>query len=280
MVLYKYAGASGLKILDALRLKVTPPNELNDPFELTPRSQDWMTRQYLLDKAKHDPEHFRPAYDEWREQEHRSESFSVFLRALHLMSRKTYSHFLHLYRAAIVEADLRAVHEASEHMVVLCLSAVNNSIPMWSHYANHHKGITIGLDANDRCLRFGSPLCRVKYRKNRVSLNRPATSTPQARLKKVIEMILTKSPDWEYEQEYRFSYAKSRTLRQTTDDGHTIHLIPVWPSAIKEVIFGCSASQQYEDKVRRMLDLNRFAHVRILRARRHPKHFRLDIVPA
>ena len=35
--------------------------------ELTPRSKDWMPRQCLLDKARHDPEHFRPAYDEWRE---------------------------------------------------------------------------------------------------------------------------------------------------------------------------------------------------------------------
>jgi len=118
-----------------------------DPFELTPRSKDWMPRQCLLDKARHDPEHFRPAYDEWREQEHRSESFSVFLRALHMMSRKTYSNFLRLYRAAIVEADLRAVHEAIEHMVVLCLSAVNNSIPMWSHYAGWHSGLMQALDS-------------------------------------------------------------------------------------------------------------------------------------
>ncbi len=64
MILYKYAGASGMRILDDLGLKVTPPNELNDPFELTPRSLDRMTRQYLLDKATHDPEHFRPAYTE------------------------------------------------------------------------------------------------------------------------------------------------------------------------------------------------------------------------
>jgi len=280
MVLYKYAGPSGIRILDDLRLKVTPPNELNDPFELTPRSLDRMTRKYLLAKAKHDPEHFRPAYNEWVQKENPSESFGDFLRALHLMSRKTYSNFLQLYRSAIIQADLRAVHEASELMVVLCLSAVNDSIPMWSHYANHHKGIAIGLDASARCLRFGSPLQKVQYRKRRVSLDRPATANPQARLKKVIEMILTKSRDWEYEQEHRFSYARRAVERKSTSDGQTIHLIPIYPSVIKEVILGCCISPRLEHEVRQILAMSRFAHVRIFQARRHAKQFRLDIVPA
>ena len=280
MILYKYASMSGVRILDDLSLKVTPPNELNDPFELTPCSLEFMTRQYLLDRAEHDPEHFRPAYNEWVKQEQRTESFSTFLQALRQMSRKTYSNFLHLYRAALIEADLTAVHEASQHMVVLCLSSVNDSIPMWSHYANHHKGIAIGLDTRDRCLRFGSPLCKVEYRNRRVSLNRQGTSGPKARLQRVIQMIRTKSRDWKYEQEYRFSYAKRDTRRQIAQDGQTIYLIPIWPSAIKEVILGCCMPQQDEQKVRHFLELRRFAHVRPLRARRHAKQFRLDIVPA
>ncbi len=214
------------------------------------------------------------------EKENRSESFSDFLRALHLMSRKTYSNFLKLYRSEIVAADLRAFHEASELMVILCLSAVNDSIPMWSHYADHHKGIVIGLDAKAPFLRFGSPLLPIQYSKHRVSLDRPATANPQARLKKVIEMISTKSRDWEYEQEYRFSYARRDTLRQTAADGAAIHLIPIWPSVIKEVILGCCISQRFEHELRQILAMKRFAHVRLMRARRHAKQFRLEIVPA
>ena len=38
MILYKYAGESGLRILEDLRLKITPPNEFNDPFEVTPHA--------------------------------------------------------------------------------------------------------------------------------------------------------------------------------------------------------------------------------------------------
>src|SRR6187399_369181 len=36
-ILYKYCDLKGLDILANLRLKVTPFNEFNDPFELAPR---------------------------------------------------------------------------------------------------------------------------------------------------------------------------------------------------------------------------------------------------
>src|SRR5229473_2980703 len=34
---YKFGGAHGLTILHTLQLKITPPNEFNDPFEFTPK---------------------------------------------------------------------------------------------------------------------------------------------------------------------------------------------------------------------------------------------------
>ena len=36
-VLYKYCDPRGIDILQSLRLKVTPPNQFNDPFEFMPR---------------------------------------------------------------------------------------------------------------------------------------------------------------------------------------------------------------------------------------------------
>jgi hypothetical protein len=33
---YKYCSAHGLDILTSLHLKITPPNQFNDPFEFTP----------------------------------------------------------------------------------------------------------------------------------------------------------------------------------------------------------------------------------------------------
>ena len=38
-ILYKYCDLRGLDILANLRLKVTPFNEFNDPFELAPRME-------------------------------------------------------------------------------------------------------------------------------------------------------------------------------------------------------------------------------------------------
>ena len=36
MEVYKYCGDLGVEILEKLELKVTPPNQFNDPFEFAP----------------------------------------------------------------------------------------------------------------------------------------------------------------------------------------------------------------------------------------------------
>lgn len=196
------------------------------------------------------------------------------------MPRKTYSHFLQLYRQGLVETDLKSIHEASAHLVILCLSAVNDSIPMWSHYAGHHKGIVIGLDPSDTCFTFGLPLARVRYRTRRVSVNPIAPGTPQALWNKTAAVLLTKSRAWQYEKEYRLCYRKPDVISKTTGTGATISLIHIWPKVIREVILGCSISHSFESAVRQILAMPRFAHVRLLRAHRHATEFRLDIVPA
>lgn len=62
MILYKYAGDSGLRILEDLRLKVTPPNEFNDPFEVTPNSKRARPLAELVADARQDSKFFRGVY--------------------------------------------------------------------------------------------------------------------------------------------------------------------------------------------------------------------------
>ncbi len=135
MILHKYAGDSGIKILEELKLKVTPPNELNDPFEITPRSINTMTRKYIVEKATNDPEHFRPIYEQMVADDVFTGTFSDLLEAYRTMPRKVYAQVMRLYEEHLVRDDLASINERSRLMVVLCFSAVDNSIPMWSHYA-------------------------------------------------------------------------------------------------------------------------------------------------
>src|SRR5713226_6189486 len=98
MLLYKYAGHSGIKIVEDMRLKVTPPNQLNDPFEVTPRTRVRLTQDYMLEKVKHDPECFRPAYQDMVENEDYSGSFPKFLQESQTLFSKQFREFLKPYR--------------------------------------------------------------------------------------------------------------------------------------------------------------------------------------
>lgn len=280
MIYYKYSGGLGIRVLDDLRLKVTPPDELNDPFELTPRSKCTMTQDYIREKIRNDPEHFRWVYDQMVEKEGLIDSFADFLKVLARMPRKQYSRFLRQYRDGLIETDLKSIQDASKLIVVLCLSSVNNSIPMWSHYGNHHKGIVIGLNANDPCFGFGSGIQKVLYRSRRVAVDPLGELSSALIAKKAGEIILTKSKEWDYEQEYRISFPKRDVIGHADHDGQITHLVDIWPQVIREVILGCCISTEYERQVREILRLRRFSHVALLRAHRDKTKFHLEIRPA
>lgn len=142
MIYYKYAGDSGIKVFD-LRLKIAPPNEFNDPFELTPRSKFTITRADMLNRAKTNPDHYLGAFEAWKNDGY-PHTFEQFIADLPTMLN--FKKFRQLMREALVQEDMKSLNEASVKFGILFVSKNPNSIPMWSHYAAHHKGIAIGLD--------------------------------------------------------------------------------------------------------------------------------------
>jgi hypothetical protein len=65
-----------------------------------------------------------------------------------------------------------------------------NPLP-WSHYADKHRGMCLGFDVDDRCLRA------VKYVEERPNLQMPLTKESAEGL------LFTKYRDWQYEKEWR-----------------------------------------------------------------------------
>lgn len=90
---------------------------------------------------------------------------------------------------------------------VLSLSARNDSILMWSHYADHHKGLCLGYKNNLGFER--TRIHRVRYSEDRnndhiaqylLSLG----ESPNESLQRIFqEALLTKYKDWFYEEEWR-----------------------------------------------------------------------------
>ncbi|WP_164918626.1 DUF2971 domain-containing protein [Photobacterium chitinilyticum] len=97
---------------------------------------------------------------------------------------------------------------------IISLSATNDNLLMWSHYAKNHEGfvVEILIDQNDEFSIFNTmhvpkssdaSLCKVSYEENRLlPYQFDVNSFNEARN----YYYATKFLDWEYEREYRFIY--------------------------------------------------------------------------
>ena len=101
--------------MEALRLKVSPPNAFNDPFELTPRSTFTITVDYMLARVHDDPEWFREPYDDMVSREGYPHSFARFLADMPSVIPIKFKAIKRLYRKAQIRNDLSSVSAVTQN---------------------------------------------------------------------------------------------------------------------------------------------------------------------
>jgi len=277
MVYYKYAGKLGIKIIQDLRLKVTPPNEFNDPFEATPRSRFTLTLSDMVNRAKTDPNYYRGVFDALKKN---GQTFENFIAELTKMLPVQFMRFAPAMREELVKRDMKSINDVSEYFGLLCVSKTAKSIPMWSHYADSHRGIVIGLNLQNIGRAFG-PFREVKYHTFRKTMNpwQPLTSSEGFRNR--LDLFFVKSKDWIYEQEYRRMFQLKKTIRgRPNKNGKSHSFVAIKRSDILEIIFGCGIKSTLEKQVRAELNRhpNAFRHVKLFRCKRHDTEFELELI--
>jgi hypothetical protein len=282
MIFYKYFGELGIKVIEDLRLKISPPNEFNDPFELTPRSKFTITIADMVNRAKIDPDHFRGVFEDMRNDGY-PHTFERFIAEFPTIIPLKFKEFKKLMLRELMKQDMKSLDEASEKLGILCASKIPNSIPMWSHYADHHKGIAIGLNLP----RIGNtprgPFGKVRYRKFRRGVNLWLAPTNPEWFRQVIDTIFTKSRDWLYEQEYRLVFRLDDLVRSQPDEKEKRHFfLDINGNDIREIIFGSRINKAFKNRV--IAELNRrpktFGHVKRFQCKRHHSRFELEIIPS
>jgi hypothetical protein len=92
----------------------------------------------------------------------------------------------------LLRESMRAFKDdMSKHYAILCNSKRWHNPLLWSHYADKHRGICLGLEIDE---------CRgrsVRYVKDRPRLSGPPTVAFMQ------ELLFTKYQDWQYEEEWR-----------------------------------------------------------------------------
>lgn len=153
-----------------------------------------------------------------------------------------------------------AVANAKETALISCFSKRNNSILMWSHYANSHKGVCIeyerpdSIDFKDVIYQQDRPYIKMyKVVSHVLALDilgkKEIDGEITSYLKETLDPFFVKSTDWSYEEEVRCLYSKTKLPDNVKYDGRRYVLNIGYPTAI---YIGCKTSGDELDHLYRL----------------------------
>lgn len=178
-ILYKYMPLRSSFFDDPL-LRLTPPSDLNDPFDSKPT-------QAGIDKK------IKFFFDD-QEELNNTEYNSIGIRSSY-------------------ERDLRS---GLDRFGIISLTEDPYNLLMWSHYAAEHKGLIVAISCNDSTFEYHDQFtenCGIsKTEPTRVTYSnvRPGIEMPDTAIYEYFEhnfhshFAMTKGNDWIYEKEYRY----------------------------------------------------------------------------
>jgi len=276
-IAYKYCDRYGAAILDNCELRVTPPNQFNDPFEFTPHMvcSDPQGYARLMLRSK---DNLRTIYEGLA----RDGAFDGTFR--------DFREWVQVEKAGVIEIAKRGmplclmntqkefVERVSERFGLLCLSKRHDSILMWGHYTDKHRGLVIGFDTSLEVFRQGKGLRSVKYVRERVRYDATWKLGSVPLLRYEDEILLSKNADWEYEQEQRQIFILSTLKKKPLDDGTTGFFLPFSTDAVAQVILGARCSSDLAKRAKELVP-SKFPKAQVLRASLHESQFTLTIAP-
>jgi hypothetical protein len=155
----------------------------------------------------------------------------------------------------------RIVNETIQNHInssgVCCFGGNENSILLWSHYADSHKGVCLKFDVLADSDFFVFPL-KVKYQKKFPVFNYLKDS------KRIFDtLIKTKSDVWAYEEEVRVLKLMfgSHSFKKTT---------------LVEIIFGCKSDASEINRIKQLAINNGYGHLTFKKAVMMQRQYGLD----
>jgi hypothetical protein len=283
--LYKYCGPTGVDILSSLRLKVTPPDQFNDPFEFTPKSNCNFTRDSIKD-LPFDRTSVLRMWEEMPVEKRGQIDFDKFYSAfqnelaggLKCVPQDHKDRIVKQFHHEANRIAMRAPSFLGEHFGVVCLSEVPDDILMWSHYTSKHQGFVLGFDVQQPFIKTGPNLVPVEYSSERALVDisaKGANEDPRT----YIPILRRKSLHWAYEREWRLICLLKFCVPWKDPQDKDQYYCPIDPMAISRVVLGKRCSDETKSQVEQAIAKNGLGHVQRFTADIHESDFRLTISP-
>jgi hypothetical protein len=197
MKLFKYVAPERVDVLEAGLVRFTPPDALNDPFELKPVF-DGLVRQEVGDEM------LQESLD--KELASGSSQMPPQLKRLVYGMANAYRPEANRLLEKMVEAAMPVIREKLFNLLgtklgILSLTEDPCNMAMWAHYAAEGRGFLLEFDSNNNFFhqRLGPnddfrEVRRVTYRNRLPKLLSELDA---------VAVLYSKTPEWEYEKEWR-----------------------------------------------------------------------------
>jgi len=249
MILYKYLSPDRMDVLRRGMVRFAQPGDFNDPFEFRPRIQAAASSD---DVRAYVEEHFEALVDQELAKYGALARLvgGTTARELLLNQKSMLPALFQLLQPQMLQRVAPAIDSLlNVNVGVLCLSEVRDSILMWGHYTDNHRGLVVGFDAahpffsrrrsdNDE---FGF-LRQVIYQLQRPQVTLTDMTSPA--------WFQTKSDDWAYEKEWRIVRPLSEAEHRIEAQPYPICLFEFAPDAVREIIVGMRAAPALVQEVR------------------------------
>jgi hypothetical protein len=271
--LFKYVAPERVDVLLNGRLRFTQAADFNDPFEIVPHLAAFLPVEHEDKYLQQLTPDGQVMFEEAIDRELGSLPLPPELKALGrklILQRYGGADVTRLMKEMLPEIIERgkptfgrSIQERlGERIGVLSLAESPRNLLMWAHYGSCHRGFAIEFDGSHSFFSQTLPPTTVgRLMKVVYSLKRPAITAydPSVAVevyasRLITDLLLTKSKDWEYEQEWRMVLPVDDQQRYPHEIDGRFHLFPVPREAFRGIVIGARASDATKLAIRASIE--------------------------
>jgi Protein of unknown function (DUF2971) len=291
MKLYKYIPPQlWEKILPPKQIRFTQCSLLNDPFELQPfyesPAEDAGFRRNIHNISQEEVDEIAEtqltqAYLSFPAEFREMFPFDLFKNLARIDKQVAIESAIPFLDALMPEMGHALYLNFNKLLGILSLTEKFDDLLMWAHYAKNHEGLVLEFDCehpffnqkisdNDEFRH----LRKIVYSKERPNIQIMTEED-------AVGIFLTKSGDWEYEQEWRMLLPLENAEEQYEFQGQLIHLFAFPSECVTSVIFGCRMRTETKAEITDFLNsTGEYSHVNKFDSRLNNREFRLNMILA
>ncbi len=288
MIIYKYLPfSSGLKTIKNNSVLLRSPCEYNDPFDgifyadskekydafnlfMNFKSFEMSYKELLCHKKSDSQDS-----DSWELLKNRIKKVGEEIKKTHVYEEQPIiSFFYNMYLekehksekqlrmkfGSIIDASFDKIRKST---LASCFASSYDSMLMWSHYADEHKGVCIEYEIEDNNFKKVNysekiPICEITKMLKIIFGHEFSNANIDVENKDyyfALNPLLTKGKDWEYEGEVRCLFSRKKRNkhihRAKNEQGKWIKVLDMPPA--NRVFVGCRISKKNERELKKVI---------------------------